>query len=210
MVKIVLEKNQQLLTHSPLYRFTTENSEEANTVTILQQPSAEAYQPFSISEKQGRIYFDLWSYSFAIQLQQVLKAHDTVKGVLRLRRTTNNFSFIEEDILALSEWFGNVRNVTVRSNKSGEIQYTIVLCEFGESIMAHLEYRTGQNRIELEWSSHQHIVEFDSLQMTGDCDNNRNLFKNIDAILQYAIQWNDSYCEKLTTIRLLLQRGEQQ
>ncbi|MEK4131574.1 peptide ABC transporter substrate-binding protein [Solibacillus sp. FSL W8-0474] len=208
MVKIVLEKDQQLLTHSPLYRFTTENSEEPNVVTILQQPSAEAYQPFSISEKQGNIYFDLWSYSFAIQLKQVLQAHDTIKGVLRLRRTTNNFSYIKEDILALSEWFGDVRNVTVRSNKGGEMHYTIVLCEFGDSIMAHLEYQSGRDRIEFEWSSHLHIVEFDSLQMSSDKDNNRNLFKNIDAVVQFAIHWNESYEEKLSTIQQFLQRGE--
>lgn len=209
MVKIVLEKDRRLLMHSPLYRFTNVNSEEPNTVTILQQPAADSFQPFSMSEKQGRIYFDLWSYSFAIQLHQVLKAHDKVKGVLRLRRTTNNFLYIEEDVLALSEWFGNVRNVTVRSNEIGENHYTIVLCEFGESIMAHLEYRRGPDRIEFEWSSHLHIAEFDSLQMTSDSDNNRNLFKNIDAVLQYAIQWNGTYDEKLAAIRLLLQRGEQ-
>ena len=209
MVKIVLEKDQQLLTHSPLYRFTTENSEEPNVVTILQQPSAEAYQPFSISEKQGNIYFDLWSYSFAIQLKQVLQTHDTVKGVLRLRRTTNNFSYIKEDIFALSEWFGDVRNVTVRSNKGGEMLYTIVLCEFGDSIMAHLEYQSGSDRIEFEWSSHLHIVEYDSLQMSSDEDNNQNLFKNIDAVVQFAIHWNESYEEKLSTIQQFLQRGEQ-
>lgn len=209
-MKIVLEKDRQLLMHSPLYRFTNENSEEHNTVTILHHPEVDVYKPFSISEKQGFVYFDLWSYSFAIQLQQVLKAHDMVKGVLRLRRTTNNFSYIEEDILAISEWFGNVRNVSVRSNEIGENHYTIVLCEFGESIMAHLEYRTGQERIEFEWSSHLHIAEFDSLQMTSDSDNNRNLFKNIDAVLQYAIQWNDAYDEKLAAVRLLLQRGELQ
>lgn len=207
-MKIVLEKDRQLLMHSPLYQFTNENSDEPNTVTILQQPAADAYKPFSISDKQGWIYFDLWSYSFAIQLQEVLKAHDTVKGVLRLRRTTNNFSYIEEDIIAISEWFGTVRNVTVRSNEIGENHYTIVLCEFGESIMAHLEYRTGQDRIEFEWSSHLHIAEFDSLQMTGDSDNNQNLFKNIDAVHQYAVQWNNIYDEKLAAVRLLLQRGE--
>ncbi|MFS0877194.1 peptide ABC transporter substrate-binding protein [Solibacillus isronensis] len=207
-MKIVLEKDRQLLMHSPLYRFTNENSDEPNTVTILQLPAADAYKPFSISDKQGWIYFDLWSYSFAIQLQEVLKAHDTVKGVLRLRRTTNNFSYIEEDIIALSEWFGTVRNVSVRSNEIGENHYTIVLCEFGESIMAHLEYWTGQGRIEFEWSSHLHIAEFDSLQMTGDSDNNQNLFKNIDAVHQYAVQWNNIYDEKLAAVRLLLQRGE--
>ncbi|MER2111352.1 MAG: peptide ABC transporter substrate-binding protein [Solibacillus isronensis] len=207
-MKIVLEKDRQLLMHSPLYRFTNENSDEPNTVTILQQPAADAYKPFSISDKQGWIYFDLWSYSFAIQLQEVLKAHDTVKGVLRLRRTTNNFSYIEEDIIAISEWFGTVRNVSVRSNEIGENHYTIVLCEFGESIMAHLEYWTGQDRIEFEWSSHLHIAEFDSLQMTGDSDNNQNLFKNIDAVHQYAVQWNNIYDEKLAAVRLLLQRGE--
>ena len=209
-MKIVLEKDRQLLMHSPLYRFTNENSEEPNTVTILHQTEVDAYKPFSNSEKQGFVYFDLWSYSFAIQLQQVLKAHDMVKGVLRLRRTTNKFSYIEEDILALSEWFGNVRNVSVRSNEIGENHYTIVLCEFGESIMAHLEYRTGQDRIEFEWSSHLHIAEFDSLQMTSDSEKNRNLFKNIDAVLQYAIQWNDAYDGKLAAVRLLLQRGELQ
>lgn len=207
-MKIVLEKEQQLLMHSPLYRFTNENSDEPNTVTILQQPEADAYKPFSTVEKQGWIYFDLWSYSFAIPLHEVLKAHDTVKGVLRLRRTTNNFSYIEEDILALSEWFGNVRNVSVRSNEIGENHYTIVLCEFGESMMAHLEYRTGRDRIEFEWSSHLHIAEFDSLQMTGDSDNNRNLFKNIDAVHQYAVKWDEAYDEKLNAVRLLLQRGE--
>ena len=97
MVKVVLRSEQQLLTHSPLYNFTTKHSEEPNSVTILRQASADAFQPFSTTEKQGAIYFDLWSYSFALQLQQVLKAHDVVKGVLRLRRTTTDFSYIEED-----------------------------------------------------------------------------------------------------------------
>ncbi|WP_274308248.1 peptide ABC transporter substrate-binding protein [Solibacillus daqui] len=209
MVQIVLPNNEQILMHSPLYNFTSEIRHEPNTITILKQPTTEAYKPFSLLQHEGFIYFDLWSYSFALQLYQVLKAHDVVKGVIRIRRTTENAFPIEEDLLALEEWYGPVRNIKVRSNAIGATKYVIVLCEFGEQIMAHLEYMHGEARIEFEWSSHQHIVEFDSAQMTGDSSNNHNLYKHVEAIVEHAISWDVSYDEKLKKIQALLQRGEQ-
>lgn len=209
MVQIVLAENEQILMHTPLYNFTTEIRQEPNTVTLLKEPTKEAYKPFSLQQHEGLVYFDLWSSSFALQLHQVLQAHDVVKGVIRMRRTKENPFPIVEDLLAMEQWFGAVRNITVRSNAIGATKYVIVLCEFGEQIMAHLEYMHGEARIEFEWSSHLHIVEFDSAQMTGDVHNNHNLYKQVEAIVEHAITWNAHYDERLTNIQALLQRGEQ-
>ena len=210
MIKIMLQKEQQLLMHSPLYLFSSEKNDASNVVMVLNEEQEGSYQPFTINdEKQGFLYFDLLSYSFSLQLAQVVKAHQELKGVIRMRRTTNDFAYIEEDLLALSELFGAVRNVVVRFNEKSSIRYVIVLCQFGEQMMAHIEYRTGEDRIEFEWSSHQHILEFDSLQMTGDVRNNHNLYKNIDAIVQFAVKWTTEYDQKLDHIQRLLQEGEQ-
>ena len=209
MVQLVLANNKQLLMHSPLYHFTSQISDEPNTITLVEQPTKEAYKPFSINMHEGLVYFDLWSYSFSLQIKQLIAAHDVVKGVMRIRRTTNEVFPIEEDMLALVEWFGTVRHVTVRSNEINGIRYVIVLCELGDNLMVHLEYMVGTARIEFEWSSHQHIVEFDSAQMTGDARNNLNLYQNIEAITANAIVWDASYHQKYETIRALLQRGEQ-
>lgn len=209
MVQLVLANNKRLLMHSPFYQFTTQVSDEPNTVTLVQQPTKEAYKPFSQNIREGLLYFDLWSYSFSLQVKQLIAAHDVVKGVLRIRRTTKEAFSIEEDLLALVEWFGAAHHVTIRSNEMNGVRYVIVLCELGNELMLHLEYMTGEARIEFEWSSHQHIVEFDSAQMTGDQDNNLNLYQTIEAITAHAVMWDTSYEQKYETIRALLQRGEQ-
>ncbi|MGN7478330.1 peptide ABC transporter substrate-binding protein [Solibacillus silvestris] len=207
MIQIVLPHKKHILMQSPLYNFTSQTGNEPNDVTILHRPTLGAYNPFSPAPPAGLVYFDLWSYSFALQLHKVLKEHDAIKGVIRFRRTTMECFSIEEDMLALAEWFGPADHLTVRSSKRGNTSYTIVLCEFGDNVMAHLEYMTGSERIEFEWSSHLHILEFDSLQMTGDASNNRTLYKNMEAIMAYAVLWDTSYDNKLEEIRELLQRG---
>lgn len=209
MVQIVLADEAEFI-HSPLYTFTSEMRDEPYTITLVKQATKEAYKPFSQNKLEGFVYFDFWSNAFSLQLKQLLTSHDIVNGVIRMRRTTTKTFAIEEDLLALSEAFGEVHHVTVRSNEKNGTRYTIVLCQLGEQIMAHFEYLSGTERIEFEWSSHQHIIEFDSLQMTGDTRNNVNLHKHVEAILAHAVVWDASYDQKLTTIQSLLQRGEQQ
>lgn len=209
MVQLVLANNKQVLMHSPFYQFSSQISDDPNTIALVQQPTKEAYKPFSLNIREGFVYFDLWSYSFSLQVKRLIAAHDTVKGVLRIRRTMEEAFSIEEDLLALVEWFGAARHVTVRSNEISGVRYVIVLCELGNQLMLHLEYMTGEARIEFEWSSHQHLVEFDSAQMTGDRDNNLNLYQNIEAITAHAVSWDTSYEQKYEAIRALLQRGEQ-
>lgn len=208
MVKIVIHPEARLIMQSPLYRFTTEQSDEPYTITVLRELTQGAYQPFSMmDQRQGPIYFDFLSYSFTLQLQQVIQAHAVINGVVRMRRTARNFAYLLEDVFVLTELFGEMRNCSVRSHEKGNVRYTIVLCQFGEQMMAHLEYVTGASRIEFEWSSSQHILEFDSAEMTSDKQNNRTLFYNADALLKNAVEWNTTYEQKLEVLQAQLQEG---
>lgn len=208
MVTIVLHEEARLLMQSPLYRFTTEQSDDQGMITVLRESTQGAYQPFSILEqKQGYVYLDLFSYSFMLQLQQVIQAHEVINGVVRMRRTTHNFSYMLEDVFVLTELFGEMKHCSIRTHEKAGMRYMILLCQFGEQMMAHLEYVSGAQRIEFEWSSNQHILEFDSAEMTGDLQNNQTLFYNVDAILKNAMEWNAYHEQKLATIQAQLQGG---
>lgn len=74
--------------------------------------------------------------------------------------------------------------------------------------MAHFEYVTGAPRIEFEWSSEEHIVEFDSATMFGDAQNNRTLHYHLDAILQNKHVFDQQKRTQLATIEALVKGGE--
>lgn len=199
-MKLLLPNGKQLI-HSPLY---SEASAAPYTLEIVSALEEGAYVPLSERPAAGtKVYSDLLAYPFTLPLQQVAAGYETLKGVVRFRRTAEQPFPIAEDLYALSFIFGDVQHVTVRERELEGVSACIVLCKLGD-VMAHVEYVTGAARIELEWSAEEHIVEFDSAAMYGDAHNNRTLHYHLDAILQHVHEFD---VQRLEAIEQLVQGG---
>ena len=203
-MKLYLPNEKQLI-HSPLYSPTSAEPYRLQLITTKEEG---ALVPLSVQPAVGEtVYTDLLSYPFTLQLQQIVQSYETLKGVVRFRRTADCDFPIAEDVYALASIFGDAQNITVRTRELSGIHYVIILCKLG-GVMAHFEYVTGAPRIEFEWSSEEHIVEFDSATMFGDAQNNRTLHYHLDAILQNKHVFDQQKRTQLATIEALVKGGE--
>lgn len=158
MTVIVLNETQPFNQLKPLWQ---SGDVEMKIVNALQNDS---YAPLHVLDAQfnGHAYCLLQVYPFYTVLKQCVNEEQALNGVLRYRRS-GPANLLAEDIFAFSKLLGPCQQVKVKQRTVQGVSYMIVLCKFGASVMAHLEYwRQPETRIELELSTAHQIFDFDS------------------------------------------------
>lgn len=177
---------------------------ESLNVSILNENS-NVYIPSTLLKKADDnvyVYFDLEQYPF---YQKVKEMIGNPKGVLRFRRI---ISKAESSRIAASDLYvfmlllGEPKHVQVkRTNHEVKPYHLIVMVDFGEGTMAHLEYTFyDKERIELEWSGIGNIIEFNSEEMTPVNQQKHvslPLLYNVDSVLKYGKKANQDLVDRL-------------
>ncbi|MEO4052554.1 hypothetical protein [Solibacillus sp. CAU 1738] len=209
MTTIVVTSLEKIQTNHSLYTTQiVDNSTSTNVdIAITTNASIVAHNkilPFNRDLAEGqKVYFDLAAYSFFEHIHAAISAQEEKCGVLRFRRSGEKNGLVG-DLFVLTQLFGTMQQVHISSRELAEKKHIIVLCKLGDNVMAHIEYTaTEQERIEFEFSSPQHIIEFDSAEMVPN-----NPYKapqyNIDTINKFAVNIDDILLEKLHHLEQLV------
>lgn len=114
------------------------------------------------------VYFELEQFPF---FQKVKESIAKGKGVLRFKRTTDKTrddKLMASDLLVFASLLGEPQDLRVkRTNQDTTPYHVILMVNFGNGRMAHLEYTFSDMKevIELEWSGIKQIIEFNSDEM---------------------------------------------
>src|SRR5699024_4374529 len=164
-----------------------------------------------------KVYFDLENYPFYQKAKELIQKETKPQGVLRFKRTTNralNQSLMTEDLYVLSSLLGEPIDVQVKqTNPSIHPIHVILMINFGDGTMAHLEYtftQTDEQQIEFEWSGVKNIIEFDSETLKPiqpDYRRNLALVYPVDSILQTAREVNEELIDQLDHVKKLIDGG---
>lgn len=163
------------------------------------------------------VYFDLEIYPFFQKAKEVIEQETERRGVFRFRRMVNEntgLSLLAGDLYVLAELFGEPENISIKKTSENTLPiHVIVLVNFGGGTMAHIEYTvTNHERIELEWSGMNHIIEFDSDEMSPFQPVNQTalpLAYSLDSIMEKAHKVDNELIEKLNKYSNLIAGGEQ-
>ena len=161
------------------------------------------------------VYFDLVNYPFFQKVKEMIAKEDKPKGVFRFRRMVKqdeNNLLLACDLYVLSSLLGEPQGIQVKqTDQFVTPTHTIVLMDYGEGTMAHIEYTVAdQERIELEWSGIKTIIEFDSNQMRpiqSGSITSLPLAISVDAILASAQKVNQELITRLNYFSNLINGG---
>ncbi|WP_172369959.1 hypothetical protein [Sporosarcina jiandibaonis] len=176
--------------------------------------NAKVYMPFNsaILRNGWRVYFDLESYSFYQKAKEVIEKGKASKGVFRYRRIIRNDyeSLVIGDLFVLFSLFGEPRDIQVKiTDQTLTPAHTILTLNFGEGTLAHVEFTVGaDDRIELEWSGINTILEFDSDQTRSIQPDGASLRYSINSILEKSHRVNLELITRLNKINELLGGGD--
>ncbi|KAA0965489.1 hypothetical protein FQ087_04075 [Sporosarcina sp. ANT_H38] len=162
------------------------------------------------------VYFDLENYPFYQKVKEMVEKDDKPKGVLRFRRMVNQYennSILTGDLYVLSSLLGKAQGIQVKKTDQSVIPtHTIILMDFGEGTMAHIEYTVAeQERIEFEWSGIKTIIEFDSDQMRPIQRGSQPplpLAYSVDAILASAQKVDQELVNQMNYFSKLINGGD--
>lgn len=197
-----------------------------NFLTLNQQTHHTLYIPAtSLSleddqEKNVYVYFDLENYPFYKSTKEIIEQNannEKPKGVFRYRRMVTEADkdqTLSTDLYVIFSLLGQPVNVHVtRTNQQKKPAHTILLLNFGEGTLAHVEYTVAdQNKIELEWSGIKRIIEFDSNEMNPFNPTNKSklpLMYSVDSILKTAQVFDETLAKQLRSIKKLINGGGQ-
>lgn len=160
--------------------------------------------PFNKHSKSGdQVYFDLVAYPFFERIHAAITVQEDKCGVLRFRRSGPSNESIG-DLVVLSQLFGQITDVHHVNREIEGMMHSIILCRFGDQVIAHIEYTSSSSeRIEFEFSSPHQIIEFDSAE---NVPTNLHIHPkySIDCILKFATELNDSLLDLLRHVELQL------
>lgn len=164
-----------------------------------------------------KVYFDLENYPFYQAAKQLIKQTDKPKGVFRFRRMVKqgeSGSLLAEDLYVIASLLGHPEDVQVkRTDQSIKPAHTILMINFGGGTMAHVEYTVSDHdKVELEWSGNNQIIEFNSDELKPVQPGNKTrlpLMYTVDAILENAHPVDQVLMDRLNNFRKLLSRGEE-
>ena len=179
MTIIVLNEKQPFNYLDPLWQ---NRDVETKIVHNIQNNS---YAPLHLVDEQfsGYTFCLLQAYPFYSLLKECVSKEQALNGVLRYRRCGPE-NLLVEDIIAFTELLGSCQQMTVKQRTLKGVSYMIVLCKFGDSVMAHLEYwQQPEERIELELSTAQQIFDFNS-KKAAPSDDYSALELSLQTILQ--------------------------
>ncbi|GAQ16943.1 hypothetical protein OPHB3_0867 [Oceanobacillus picturae] len=115
------------------------------------------------------VYFELECFPFFQKAKELIGTNSKPKGVLRYRRITkkdHNEALLIEDVVSISLVLGKPKHVFIKRSKQKHPYHVIVTLDFGGGTMAHIEYTLAdRERIELDWSGIEQIIEFNSEEM---------------------------------------------
>lgn len=175
---------------------------------------------FANAKASIHVYFDLENYPFYQSAKAIIEQRTDrkkTKGVFRFRRMvqqSDNDQTLIADLYVIFSMLGwpidcNVR----RTNQEKTPAHTILLLNFGNGTIAHIEYTiSDQNRIGMEWSGIKSIIEFDSNEMNPFDPINKTklpLMYAVDSIIQTAIQLDDDVIKQLNAINQMISGGTQ-
>ncbi|WP_217586531.1 hypothetical protein [Lentibacillus saliphilus] len=181
----------------------------------------DAYMPWTLlptNRYEGlNVYFDLEAYAFFQRTKELIQEEADPKGVLRFRRTVKQHDqrdIFTGDLYVLLSLFGALKRIDVKqTHSSSRVPYTIVIASWKNGTMAHLEYTVADDeRIELEWSSTERIIEFDSehLRPVEGFDLVPSpLVHEIKTILSTAHKADAALLTRLTELNELIHGGDQ-
>lgn len=193
----------------------------ATTDDNLQALKNESHQVFIPStmvmgeEQNMNIYFELENYSFFQEAKEFIQREENAKGVFRFRRTVTtaeNKSLFVGDLYVLAGLLGESKDAYVKlTDQSITPSYIILMMHFGGGKMAHIEYLVQpQERIELEWSGINNIIEFDSDEIRTaqpGSETSLPIAYSVDSILATGHQVNQSILERLAHFEKLISGG---
>ena len=167
-------------------------------------------------EENTSVYFELELYPFFAAAAKIITDE---KGVLRFRRAMTgdiDQGLIAADLFVFASLLGDEPGrFRVSSSDSRYLpRHIVILAEFGEGRLAHLEYTFGHSKelIELEWSGKGEIVEFSSRE-TVPIEPNRYtplpLSYTADSVFARAKQLDDALLDKLNQYRELVKGGRE-
>ena len=175
---------------------------------------AEIYVPFNTTRLQDglSVYFDLESYPFYQKTIEIIKT--APKGVFRYRRIVEKEdyeSLMIGDVFVLLSLLGEPQDIQVKkTDQTRTPAHTILTVNFGGGTLAHIEFTVGaQERIELEWSATNSILEFDSDQMRSIQPDGSAMSYSVDTILATAHHVDFELLNRLNKLTELLGGGDQ-
>lgn len=199
------------------------NTTKQNLV-VLNNPKHTVYIPAQLLPLENEpvadthVYFELENYPFYQMAKEIIKQradNSKPKGVFRYRRkvTEADDFILISDLIVIYSLLGEPINVQVtRSNQAVQPAHTIILLNFGEGTLAHVEYTVAdEERIELEWSGVKSIIEFDSNEMNPFEPINKTklpLMYSVDSILKNAKPFDQELVSQFTNIKKLINGGE--
>ena len=174
----------------------------------------EIYIPFNNTRLQNglRMYFDLECYPFYQKAKEIIEKKTAPKGVFRYRRVVGKEdyeSLMISDVFVLLSLLGEPQDIQVKmTDQTRTPAHTILSVNFGGGTMAHIEFTVGtQERIELEWSATNSILEFDSDQMRSIQPGGSALSYSVDTILAAAHDVDFALINRLNQLNELLSGG---
>lgn len=162
-------------------------------------------------------YFDLENYPFFQKAKEVIENEQQRKGVFRFRRMvkkSKDVSLLAGDLYVLAKLFGEPEDISVKkTDLTKRPTHVIVLVNFGGGTMAHIEHTVANHeRIELEWSGMEQIIEFDSDEMSPVQPSEKTslpLTYSIDSVLETAYKVDESLMEKINKYNEVINGGGQ-
>lgn len=192
---------------------------ESLTPTSNQQVFIPLHELPKDAQEQSSLftYVDLESYPFFQQAKKVIESEKQREGVFRFRRTvkeSTGLDLLAGDLYVLADLFGEPESISVKKTDSAKLPaHVIVLVNFGEGTMAHIEYTvTDHERIELEWSGMEHIIEFDSDEMSPfqPADyTSLPLMYSVDSIMQTARKVDEDLIKQIKSLNDTINGGDQ-
>lgn len=184
----------------------------------------EVYVPYdemtaSLLQKDNLyVYFDLANYPFYRTIQGIMDKKEEgqpQKGIFRYRRMTKEQSDfpLQSDLYVLFSLFGQPKSYHIkRTNQAKRPAHTILMVDFGEGVLAHIEYTIAdKERVEWEWSGIRKILEFDSEKMRPFEPADETalpLLYSVDTVLETAVACNESYRQRMEQIKTWINGGD--
>lgn len=188
---------------------------------VLDNNKYEVYLPSSYligryeNNDNVSVYFDLENYGFYQSVKEIIKKESKPKGILRFRRMVKqgeNISSLASDLYVLSHLLGGAVNIQIKqTSQSVTPAHTIVLVNFDDGTMAHVEYTVSdREQVEIEWSGVENILELDSDEMntiqSGDQTKLPFLY-TVDSILNTAHAVNQKLVDQLKQFESIVDGG---
>ena len=165
-------------------------------------------------EEHTSVYFELELYPFYAAAAEIINGE---QGVLRFRRSVageTNSGLIAADLFAFASLVGNnPHRLSVTSSDSRHsLRHIIILADFGNGKLAHLEYTFGHTKeaIELEWSGKGKILEFSSeetVPVEPSKYTSLPLSYTVDSVIARSKQLDDALLDKLNQFRNMVKGG---